>query len=54
MVKNRLQIGIINGGNFHKLIELIENQFKKKHDFIPPRKDICEVIAKAVIESKLF
>lgn len=52
--KNTQQIRIINGGNFYNLIKLIRDQFVKKHGFEPSTKDLCEVIARAVMDAKLF
>lgn len=54
MVKNTLQIRIKTDGIFHKLIKLVEEQFLKKHGFAPTQKDLCEVIARAVMDAKLF
>ena len=54
MVKNTLQIRIINEGKFHELIKLVEQQFLDKHGFSPTQKDLCEVIARAVIDARLF
>jgi len=53
-IKNTLQIRVINGGKFHELIKLIEDQFQQKHGFSPTQKDLCEVIARAVMDAKLF
>ena len=48
------QIRILTGGLFDKLVEKIKAQFVNKHGFAPPDKEICEAIAKPVIEKKLF
>lgn len=52
MVKNTKTIRI--GEKFSELLKLIEEQFLEKHGFIPSQKDLCEVIARAVMDAKLF
>ena len=52
--KNTFQIRIITEGKFDKLLELLRNQFKKKHSFTPGDKELCEVIAKGVEDAKVF
>ena len=55
MVKeNTKQVRIFCDGQFQKLVELIKSQFEKKHGFVPSSKELCEVIAKAVMDAKLF
>ena len=48
------QVRILTEGLFDSLMEKIRNQFIDKHGFKPVDKEICEVIAKAVVEEKLF
>jgi len=52
--KNPQTIRITTDGKFQKLMNLIKDQFEKKHGFSPRHKDICEVIAGAVMDAKLF
>jgi len=54
MTKQTKQIRILSGGLFHKLMEKIENQFKLKHSFVPTQDQLCESIAAAIEERKLF
>ncbi|GAI03270.1 unnamed protein product [marine sediment metagenome] len=48
------QVRVLTEGLFDGLIKKIRNQFINKHGFKPKDKEICEVIAKAVIDEKLF
>lgn len=54
MIMNTKQVRIIYGGLFDNLMKKIIAQFNNKHGFEPPSKDICEAMAKAIIEKKLF
>lgn len=47
-------VRIISEGLFDRLMEKIIGQFENKHGFVPAQKEICEAIAKAVLENKLF
>lgn len=54
MTKKTRQIRILTDGKFDKLVEKITNQFKGKHGFSPSQDQICESIARAVEDTKLF
>jgi len=54
MTKQTKQVRILKDGLFHKLIQKIEGQFRKKHAFVPSVDQICEAIASAVEEKRLF
>lgn len=51
---NTKHIRIMNKGLFDKLREKIKGQFFKKHGLNLADKDLCETIAKAVEDNKLF
>lgn len=52
--RNTKQIRVLSDGKFQELIELVSDQFQNKHGFTPCVKEICEVIARAVMDNKLF
>jgi hypothetical protein len=54
VVEKTIRIRIFTSGSFEKLVAKIQKQFLLKHGFEPCSADICESIAKAVEEKKLF
>lgn len=54
MVKRTIQVRILTEGLFNKLMDKISGQFEKKHKFIPSADQICEAIASAIEDAKLF
>jgi hypothetical protein len=54
MAKRTRQLRIITEGEFDKLVKKVASQFKEKHGFDLSMDQICETIAKAVIDEKLF
>lgn len=54
MVKKTIQIRILTEGTFEKLMKEISNQFEEKHGFFPSSDQICEAIARAVEDARLF
>jgi len=54
MVKSTKQVRILKDGLFDKLMQKILDQFKTKHGFNPSHDQVCESIATAVEQKKLF
>lgn len=54
MVKKTKQIRILTDGEFRKLMIEISKQFEEKHGFGPSDDQVCESIARAVLDHKLF
>ncbi|MBA7493904.1 hypothetical protein ES702_04469 [subsurface metagenome] len=48
------QVRVLTEGLFAGLMKKIKDQFINKHGFKPEDKEVCESIAKAVIDHKLF
>lgn len=54
MTKNTKQIRVLTEGKFEKLMDKISEQFKIKHGFFPSSDQICEAVARAVEDAKIF
>lgn len=48
------QIRILTKGLMVGLIKKIRDQFINKHGFTPKDQEVCEAIAKAIIDNRLF
>ena len=54
MVKSTKQIRVLTEGKFEKLMEKVSDQFKIKHGFFPSSDQICEALARAIEDAKIF
>ena len=54
MAKSTKQIRVLTEGKFEKLMVKISDQFKIKHGFYPTSDQICEAVARAVEDTKMF
>ena len=54
MVKSTKQVRILKDGLFDRLMQKITKQFIEKHGFTPSNDQVCEAVATAIEQKKLF